>query len=104
VITCYNTNMDVYELLKELLVNGGDAGMKAYEDFMEGGEASFYFVGEGLGIYEGETEASLTVVFDTNQKDLEDWLRLLAIEYQQDAIALTEGETKFITKEEKSNV
>ena len=55
-------------------------------------ENEIHFVGEGTGIYEGQTEQSFTVIFSGQI----DGLPLLATRFDQDAIALTVGITKFI--------
>lgn len=71
------------------------ASVRAYAD-------EVYFFGEGQGWYEGEREEAFTVVgSDVTdgwlRKKFEARLELLARDFRQDAVAVTYGETTFVT-------
>jgi hypothetical protein len=67
-------------------------------------DGEVYFAGTGTGIYEGQTEPAGSITFAASDDDftidtLERGLAVLAVEFEQDSIALTRGATQFVAQD-----
>lgn len=89
------------------LPNGGQLQEDAWQGFtadivrnLKSNCGMIYFVGFGTGIYNGEEEESFTVIAEnpsfTAMAAIRVSLSLLANAYGQEAVSMTEGETKFV--------